>query len=90
MTYVIHQLQTRCVTSRVEEIEVVEHPEITPQIEVMKSGVMTYQALADSIKSIDERKESQGKDLYDWRKSNFAKTRRHRFRNRLSVTYCSQ
>ena len=50
-----------------------EHPEIRPQIEVMKTEVMKYQALAVSIKSFEERKDSKGKDkfdLSDWWKSN--------------------
>ena len=34
-----------------------EHPEIRPQIEVMKTEVMKYQVLADSIKSFEERKD---------------------------------
>jgi hypothetical protein len=42
-----------------------EHPEIRPQIEVMKSEVMKYQALAASIKSFEERKDSKGKDTLD-------------------------
>ena len=52
-----------------------EHPEIRPQIEVMKTEVMTYQALAGSIKSFEERKDSKGKDTFDlsdWWKSNCA------------------
>jgi hypothetical protein len=40
------------------------HPEITPQIGVMKTEVMKYQALADSIKSFEERKDSKGKDTF--------------------------
>jgi hypothetical protein len=47
-----------------------EHPEIRPQIEVMKSEDMKYQAaLAASIKSFEERKDSKGKDLSDWWKN---------------------
>jgi hypothetical protein len=42
-----------------------EHPEIRPQIEVMKTEVMKYQALAGSIKSFEERKDSKGKDTFD-------------------------
>ena len=34
-----------------------EHPEIRSQIEVMKTEVMKYQALAGSIKSFEERVE---------------------------------
>ena len=45
------------------------------QIEVMKTEVMKYQALADSMQSFEERKESKGKDTFDlsdWWKSNCA------------------
>jgi len=38
-----------------------EHPEIAPQIEVMITDVMKYQALADSIKSFEERKSRRHK-----------------------------
>jgi hypothetical protein len=41
----------------------------------MKTEVMKYQALADSIKSLEERKDSKGKDTFelsDWWKSNCA------------------
>ena len=31
-------------------------------VEVMKTGVKKYQALADSIKSVEARKDSKGKD----------------------------
>jgi hypothetical protein len=53
-----------------------EHPEISPQFEVMKTEVMKYQALPASIKSFEKRKDSQGKDTFDlsdWWKSNCAK-----------------
>ena len=49
-----------------------EHPAIRPQIEVTKTQVMKYQALAASIKPFEERKDSKGKDTFDlsdWRKS---------------------
>ena len=52
-----------------------EHPDIRPQIEVMKTEVMKYQDLADSIKSFEERKDIKGKDTFDlsdWWKSNYA------------------
>jgi hypothetical protein len=52
-----------------------EHPEIRPQIEVMKTEVMKYQALTGSIKSFEERKDRKGKDTFDlsdWWKSNCA------------------
>ena len=41
----------------------------------MKTEFMRYQALADSIKSFEERKDSKGKDTFDlsdWCKSNCA------------------
>jgi hypothetical protein len=50
-----------------------DHPEIRPQIEVMNTEVMKYQALAGSIKSFEESKDSKGKDTFDlpdWWKSN--------------------
>ena len=52
-----------------------EHPAIRPQIEVTKTQVMEYQALAASIKSFEEMKDSKGKDTFDlsdWCKSNCA------------------
>jgi hypothetical protein len=52
-----------------------EHPKIRALIEVMKTEFMRYQALADSIKSFEERKHNKGKDkfdLSDWWKSNSA------------------
>ncbi len=52
-----------------------DHPEICPQIEVMKTEVMKYQTLTGSIKTFEERKDSKGKntfDLTDWWKSNCA------------------
>ena len=55
--------------------KVYEHPEIRAEIEVMKNEVMKYQALAASIKSFEERKDSKGKDTFDlsdWWKSNCA------------------
>ena len=42
-----------------------QHPEIRPQIEAMKTQVIEYQALAASIKSFEERKDSKGKDTFD-------------------------
>ena len=38
-------------------LKLYEHLEIRTQIEVMKAEVMKYQALADSIKSFEERKD---------------------------------
>jgi hypothetical protein len=42
-----------------------EHPEISAQIELMKTEVMKYQALADSITSFEQTKDSKGKDTFD-------------------------
>jgi len=60
----------------VVDIQVVnEHPEICPQIEVMKTEVRKYQALVASIKSFDEWKHSKEQDTFDlsdWWKSNCA------------------
>ena len=42
-----------------------EHPEIRAQITVMKTEFTWYQTLTDSIKSFEERKDSQGKDAFD-------------------------
>ena len=50
-----------------------DHPEIRAEIQVMKTEVMKYQALAGSIKSFEERKDRKGKDTFDlsdWWKSN--------------------
>jgi hypothetical protein len=50
-----------------------EHPKIRVPIEVMKTTFLWYQALTDSIKSFEERKDSEGKDTFDlseWWKSN--------------------
>ncbi len=52
-----------------------DHPEIHVEIQVMKTEVMKYQALVDSIKSFEERKDNKGKDTFDlsdWWKSNCA------------------
>jgi hypothetical protein len=52
-----------------------DHPEVRAEIQVMKNEVMKYQALADSIKSFEERKDRKGKDTFDlsdWWKSNCA------------------
>jgi hypothetical protein len=42
-----------------------DHPEVRTEIQVMKTEVMKYQALAGSIKSFEERKDSKGKDTFD-------------------------
>ena len=51
-----------------------QHPQIILQIEVMKTEVMKYQTLADSINA--ERKDVKGNDTFDisdWWKTNCAK-----------------
>jgi hypothetical protein len=53
-----------------------DHPEIRTEIQVMKTEVMKYQALAGSIKSFEERKDRKGQDTFDlsdWWKSNSAR-----------------
>ncbi len=42
-----------------------DHPEISSQIEVMKTEVMKYQVLTDSITSFEERKDNKMKDTVD-------------------------
>ena len=37
-----------------------QHPQIILQIEVMKTEVITYQTLADSVKPLAERKDGKG------------------------------
>ena len=61
----LHVLVNRISVSDIDGLKIFklyEHPEIRPQIEVMKSEVMKYQALAVSIKSFEEMKDSKGKD----------------------------
>jgi hypothetical protein len=41
-----------------------EHPEIRPQIEVMKTEVMKYQSLTGSIKSFEERARGRTPSTY--------------------------
>ncbi len=52
-----------------------QHPQIMVQIQVMKTEVITYQTLADSIKPLVERKDDKGQDTFeisDWWKANCA------------------
>ena len=42
-----------------------QHPQIILQIEVMKTEVITYQTLADFIKSLVETMDGKGKDTFD-------------------------
>ena len=74
----LHVLGNKISVSDIDELKIFkfyEHPEIRPQIELMKTEVSKYQALAGSIKSFEERKDSKGKDTFDlsdWWKSNCA------------------
>ena len=64
----IHILGNKVSVSDIDGLKIFklhDHPEIRPQIEVMKTEVMKYQALADSIKSFEERKDIKGKDTFD-------------------------
>jgi hypothetical protein len=52
-----------------------EYPEIRAQIVVMKTEFTRYQSLTDSIKSFEEKKDTEVKDTFDlsdWWKSNCA------------------
>ena len=74
----LHILANKISVSDIDGLKIFklyEHPEIRPQIEVMKTKVMKYQDLAGSIKSFEERKDIKGKDTFDlsdWWKSNCA------------------
>ena len=74
----LHVLGNKMSVSDIDELKIFkfyEHPEIRPQIELMKTEVIKYQTLAGSIKSFEERKDSKGKDTFDlsdWWKSNCA------------------
>ena len=74
----LHVLGNRISESDIDGLKIFkfyEHPVIRVQIEVMKTEFMWYQALTDSIKSFEERKDSKGKDTFDlsdWWKSNCA------------------
>jgi hypothetical protein len=54
----LHVLGNKILVSDIDGLKIFklcDHPEIRPQIEVMKTEVMKYQALADFIKSFEER-----------------------------------
>ena len=54
-------------------LKLLHHPQIMLQIEVMKTEVIKYQTLVDSIKSHVERKDVKGNDTFDisdWWKAN--------------------
>jgi hypothetical protein len=72
----LHVLDNKISVSDIDGLKIFkfyEHPKIRAQIEVMKTEFIRYQALADSIKSFEERKDRKGKDTFDlsdWWKSN--------------------
>ena len=74
----IHILGNKVSVSDIDGLKIFklyENPEIRPQIEVMKTEVIKYQTLSDSIKSFEERKDINGKDTFDlsdWWKANCA------------------
>ena len=74
----LHVLGNKISVSDIDELKIFkfyEHPEIRPQIEMMKTEVIKYQTLTDSIKSFEERKDINRKDTFDlsdWWKSNSA------------------
>ena len=55
----------RISVSDIEGLNMLKLSQIILQIEVMKSQVMTYQTLADSIKPLVERKDGKRKDTFD-------------------------
>ena len=74
----MHVLTNKISVSDVEGLKILklsQHPQIMMQIEVMKTEVMKYQTLADSIKPHVERKDVKGNDTFeisDWWKANCA------------------
>jgi hypothetical protein len=72
----LHVLTNKISVSDVEGLKILklsQHPQIILQIEVMKTEVMKYQTLADSINA--ERKDVKGNDTFDisdWWKANCA------------------
>ena len=64
----MHVLTNKISVSDIEGMKIFklsQHPQIILQIEVMKTEVITYQTLADFIKSLVERKYGKGKDTFD-------------------------
>ena len=89
----------RTAVSDIEGLKILEpvgarlcrHPQIIPQIEVMKTEDITYQALAESSHQVIRgkiRRSVEGHhDMSDWWKANFAK--RPAFTHVLHVAACS-
>ena len=64
----LHVLDNKISVSDIDGLKIFklyEPVEIRTQIEVMKTEVMKYQALAESIQSFEERKDIKGKDTFD-------------------------
>jgi hypothetical protein len=64
----LHVLGNKSSVSDIDGLKIFkfyEHPKIRVPIEAMKTTFMWYQALTDSIKSFEERKDSEGKDTFD-------------------------
>jgi hypothetical protein len=59
--YSLSELETRGIDG-LKIFKLYYHPQIRVQFEVMKTEVMKYQALADSVKSFEEGKDRKGKD----------------------------
>jgi hypothetical protein len=64
----LHVLDNKSSVSDIDGLKIFkfyEHPKIRVPIETMKTTFMWYQTLTDSIKSFEERKDSEGKDTFD-------------------------
>ena len=50
-----------------------QHPDIRPRLEGMKAAISKYNAVAEFIKALDERKDDKGNDTFvlcDWWRCN--------------------
>ena len=64
----MHVLGNNISVSYIEGLKIFkmsQHPQILMQIEVMKTEVITYRTLTDSIKALVDRKDGNGKDIFD-------------------------
>ena len=62
----MHVLDNKISESDIDGLKIFQfydHPEIRPEIEVMKTEVMKYQTLAGSIKSFEEGRIERGRTL---------------------------
>jgi hypothetical protein len=65
----LHVLGNKTLVSDIDGLKIFkfcEHLKIRVSIEAMKTTFMWYQALTDSIKSFEERKDDEGKGTLDW------------------------